>query len=396
MTIRYVDDSGVQLEGKRVFCRVDFNVPMEGRTITDDERITAAIPTINMLREKGARILLASHLGRPKKREPGSSLEPVGARLAELLKTEVNFIDDCIGDGVRKLAGQLKNGQVLLLENLRFHPEEEKDDDNFAKALAQNADVYVNDAFGAAHRAHASVHAITHHLTDRYAGLLMRKEVESLSRVTTNPQKPFVAVLGGAKVSDKIAVINQLMNKVDKLMIGGAMAYTFLKAAGLEVGASRVEEDRLKLAEQILKNAKEKHIELLLPTDHVVAEKFDENAPPTTVEGNIPAGQMGLDIGPKTRARYAEALKGARTVFWNGPQGVFEWKNYAEGTLAVARAVADATGAGAFTVVGGGDSVSAAKTAGVEKKISHISTGGGASLELIEGKELPGIKALDR
>jgi len=392
MPIQYVDDPNAKFEGKRVFCRVDFNVPMEDGKITDDERIRAALPNIKLLLQKGARLLLASHLGRPKKRDPKDSLNPAGERLAELLGQEVFFIDDCVGDGVKKLSGELKNGQVLLLENLRFHPEEEKNDDTFARSLAANAEIYVNDAFGAAHRAHASVHAITKHLADRYAGLLMRKEVESLAKVTTHPQKPFVAILGGAKVSDKIGVINQLMGKVDALLIGGAMAYTFLKAQGLPVGTSRVEEDRLKLAEQILKNAKEKGIKLLLPVDHVVAEKFEEKAAPSTVD-SIPEGKMGLDIGPNTRTEFAIALSGAKTIFWNGPMGVFEWEAFAAGTMAVARAVADST---AFTVVGGGDSVAAVNTAKVAHKIKHISTGGGASLELIEGKELPGLKALDR
>lgn len=393
MAIRYIDDDGVNVEGKRVFLRVDFNVPMENGRITDDERIRAAVPTIQLLVKKGARVLVASHLGRPKKREAASSLEPAGARLAELLGQEVRFIDDCVGDGVKKLSGELKNGQVLLLENLRFHPEEEKDDDVFARALAANADVYVNDAFGAAHRAHASVHAITTHLKERYAGLLMRKEVESLSRLTGHPAHPFVAILGGAKVSDKIGVINQLMGKVDTLIIGGAMAYTFLKAAGTPVGTSRVEEDRLKLAEQIMKNAKDRNISLHLPSDHVVAEKFEEGSAPSTVDV-IPDGKMGLDIGPRSRARFAEAIAGAKTVFWNGPMGVFEWPAFSGGTTAVAVAVANATDNGGFTVVGGGDSVAAVNAAKVANRISHISTGGGASLELLEGKDLPGLKAL--
>jgi phosphoglycerate kinase len=393
MAIRYIDDDGVNVEGKRVFLRVDFNVPMENGRITDDERIRAAVPTIQLLVKKGARVLVASHLGRPKKREAASSLEPAGARLAELLGQEVRFIDDCVGDGVKKLSGELKNGQVLLLENLRFHPEEEKDDDVFARALAANADVYVNDAFGAAHRAHASVHAITTHLKERYAGLLMRKEVESLSRLTGHPAHPFVAILGGAKVSDKIGVINQLMGKVDTLIIGGAMAYTFLKAAGTPVGTSRVEEDRLKLAEQIMKNAKDRNISLHLPSDHVVAEKFEEGSAPSTVDV-IPDGKMGLDIGPRSRARFAEAIAGAKTVFWNGPMGVFEWPAFSGGTTAVAVAVANATDNGGFTVVGGGDSVAAVNAAKVAHRISHISTGGGASLELLEGKDLPGLKAL--
>ena len=394
MTIHYIDEPGVSFEGKKVFLRVDFNVPMEDRKITDDERIRAALPTIKLLKDQGARLLVASHLGRPKKKDAKDSLEPAGVRLAELLKDEVRFIDDCIGDGVRKLSGELKNGQVLLLENLRFYGDEEKDDENFSKSLAQNAEVYVNDAFGAAHRAHASVHGITRHLSNRYAGLLMRKEVESLGRVTTNVKKPFVAILGGAKVSDKIGVINQLLGKVDALLVGGAMAYTFLKAAGQPVGASRVEEDKVNLAQNLLKAAKDKGVKLLVPVDHVVADKFDENATPSIVDA-IPDGKMALDIGPKTRAAYLDALLPASTIFWNGPMGVFEWKNYSEGTFAVARAVADMTGR-AFTVVGGGDSVSAVNEANVARRISHISTGGGASLELIEGKELPGLKALDR
>jgi phosphoglycerate kinase len=368
---------------------------MEGSSISDDERVRAALPTLRHLLSAGGRILLASHLGRPKKRNPQDSLEPVGVRLAELLGQEVRFIDDCVGDGVRKLAGELKNGQVLLLENLRFHPEEERDDESFARALAAHADLYVNDAFGAAHRAHASVHAITRHLGERYAGLLVRKELDGLARVAHKPEQPFVAILGGAKVSDKLGVINQMMGKVQKLLVGGAMAYTFIKAGGGQVGASRIEEDRLRLAEKILKNARERGVSLLLPADHVVADRFEESAPGVVVDGGIPDGQMGLDIGPRTRERFAEALAGARTIFWNGPMGVFEWKGFSAGTVAMARAVANATTRGAFTVVGGGDSVSAVKDAGVAENICHISTGGGASLELIEGKELPGIKALE-
>lgn len=393
MGIRYVDDKDAQFQGRTVFCRVDFNVPMDGARIADDERIRAALPTLKLLVDKGARVLVASHMGRPKKKDTAHSLEAAGGRLAELMGQEVRFIDDCVGDGVRKLAGDLKDGQVLLLENLRFHPEEEKNDDGFARQLAQNAQVYVNDAFGSAHRAHASVAAITTHLTNRYAGLLMRKEVESLARVTRDPAHPFVAVLGGAKVSDKIGVINQLMGKVDALIIGGAMAYTFLKAAGTPVGASRVEEERLKLAEQILKNAKERNIEVHLPSDHIVASAFAEDSAPSTVDV-IGEGQMGLDIGPRSQTRFGHALAGAKTVFWNGPMGVFEWKAFSSGTLAMAKALAAATAHGSFTVVGGGDSVSAVNQAGVADKISHISTGGGASLELMEGKELPGLVAL--
>lgn len=395
MAISFIDDGKLNVSGQRVFVRVDFNVPLEddgkgGQKVSDDERVRAALPTIKFLLDRGARLILASHLGRPKGRDASQSLLPVAQCLTDHLKRAVIFADDCVGDGVKKQAHDLKNGQILLLENLRYHAGEEKNDEGFARQLAALADVYVNDAFGAAHRAHASTAGMAAFVQQKAGGLLLKKEIETLYGLLKAPQKPFVAILGGAKVSDKIGVLTKLMTKVDTILIGGAMAYTFLAAQGVAVGKSKIESDKLVLAKSVLDTAAARNVRILLPTDHVVASEFKETAT-ATVTSTIGEGVMGLDIGPQTRAAYAEALKGAGTVLWNGPMGVFEWAAFAEGTNAVARAVATC---GGFTVVGGGDSVAALNQAGLADKISHVSTGGGASLELLEGQKLPGLVAL--
>ncbi|PTL78060.1 phosphoglycerate kinase [Vitiosangium sp. GDMCC 1.1324] len=392
--IRYIDD--MQLTGKRVFIRVDFNVPLEGKRITDDTRIREALPTIKRALEMGGKVILASHLGRPKGPDPKLSLEPVAARLSELLgpKHEVLLADDCVGDGVRKLVKDLKEGQVLMLENLRFHKEEEANDDAFARELASFADVYINDAFGTAHRAHASTAGMVPFVKEKGAGLLMRKELEYLGGVMKNPAKPFVAILGGAKVSDKIKVIESLLPKVDALLVGGAMAYTFLKAQGIEVGKSRVEEDKLSLATRMLEAAQRLKTSLVLPIDHVAStEPTDKGVVTEVPDRAIPANLMGLDIGPKTRAMFSEHIRNAKTVVWNGPMGMFEVPKYAAGTRTVAESMA--INKGAVTVVGGGDSAAAVNEMGLADKLSHVSTGGGASLEFLEGRDLPGVKALE-
>jgi phosphoglycerate kinase len=391
MAIRRVDQ--VDLKGKRVFIRVDFNVPLsEKNEINDDTRIVSSLTTIRFVCEAGGKAILASHLGRPKgKREPRYSLAPVAERLSGLLGRNVPLAPDCVGEEVRAQIKGMKPGEVLLLENLRFHTEEEKNEESFSKALASLCDVYINDAFGAAHRAHASTEGITRHLKTVAAGFLMMKEIESLEKALICPQAPYVAILGGAKVSDKIGVIRNLMDKVTTLLIGGGMAYTFLKAKGFEVGKSLVEEDQIGLSLNLLETAEGK-IKFLLPTDHLAAERKDVHAKKKFVTNDgIPEDWVCLDIGPETVQIFLEEIQSARTIFWNGPMGVFELEPFSRGTFAIAKAIA---GSSAFSIVGGGDSVSAVNQAGIADQIGHISTGGGASLEFIEGRKLPGIEAL--
>ena len=392
LTIRNLD-----VRGKRVFLRVDFNVPLKDSVVTDDTRIRETLPTLRLAIERGARLVLASHLGRPKgARNEKYSLKPAAEKLEELLGQRVEFSDDCIGVDAEAKSKALKDGEVLLLENVRFHAEEEKNDQAFSKQLAALCDgLFVCDAFGSAHRAHASVVGITHFVKQSAAGLLMERELAYLGKAISNPERPFVAILGGAKVSDKIEVVENLMKIADMLLIGGGMAYTFLKAQGQRVGKSLVENEKLDLAKKILDDARARKFKFLLPVDNVIAPEFKADAPATVVDvGVIPDDQMGLDIGPRTMALYGAEIAKAKTIVWNGPMGVFEMPAFAKGTLAIAKAVASATDGGATSIVGGGDSVAALHESGVADKISHISTGGGASLEFLGGRKLPGVEAL--
>jgi phosphoglycerate kinase len=390
--IRGVEE--LALEGRRVFCRVDFNVPLSAGAVTDDARIRSSLPTIQHCLGRGARLVLASHLGRPKDGpDPRYSMEPVAARLAELLSTEVYLADEVVGDGARKVVSDLRDGQVAMLENLRFHPGETKNDETLARTLASYADVYVSDAFGAAHRAHASTVGMVGHIAERGAGYLMQREIQFLSKLLGEVDRPYLAVLGGAKVSDKIEVLEALLERVDGILIGGAMANTFLKARGLTLGRSLVEEDKLPVARNFLRKASERKVSVRLPSDLVVAESPDAADVRVVSAESIPADWMALDIGPETARHYAAEISRGRTLFWNGPMGVFEKAPFAAGTLTVARAFAE--NRLALTVVGGGDSAAAVSEAGVDQAITHVSTGGGASLEFIQGLELPGIKALE-
>ena len=386
----------LEMSGKRVFIRVDFNVPMDGAKIEDDTRIRETIPTLRLAIDRGARLVLASHLGRPKgKIDLKYTLAPVAARLSELLGRPVAFAGDCVGADAEAKSKALRDGEVLLLENVRFHPQEEANDPEFSRRLAQLCDqLFVCDAFGSSHRAHASVVGITKFVRQAAAGLLMEKELTYLGKAVSNPDRPFVAILGGAKVSDKIEVVQNLMKLADAMLIGGAMAYTFLKSQGLPVGKSLVENDKLDLARNLLEEARRRKFRFVLPVDHVLAESPDSASSRVTDIAQTPENLMGLDIGPKTIALFNQEIASARTIVWNGPVGMFEKPAFAQGTLAIARAVAAASAAGATSIVGGGDSVAAVERSGLASKISHISTGGGASLEFLAGKKLPGVEAL--
>ena len=390
-----IDD--IELNGKLVLTRVDFNVPLDSnQNVTDDIRIKAALPTINKIISDGGKAVLMSHLGRPKgKVVDEMSLKPAAEKLSELLGKQVKFADDCVGAGVKNLIESMQDGDVVLLENLRFHKEETDNNKDFAKQLSELGDVYVNDAFGTAHRAHASTEGVTHFIKTCAAGYLMQKELQYLGNAVTKPIRPFTAILGGAKISGKIDVIQNLFSKVDYLIIGGGMAFTFYKAMGYEIGKSLLEEEKVKLAGEILVKAESSDTKLLLPDDVIAANEFENNSPSEVVEANsIPADKMGLDIGPESISEFSEIIKKSKTVVWNGPMGVFEFDNFAKGTFAVAEALAEATANGAVTIVGGGDSAAAIKKAGLSDKVSHVSTGGGASLEFLEGKVLPGVAAL--
>ncbi|MFR4986835.1 MAG: phosphoglycerate kinase [Lachnospirales bacterium] len=385
-----VDD--LQVKGKRVLVRCDFNVPLQDGVITDENRIVAALPTINKLINEGAKVILCSHLGKPKEPTPSASLAPVATRLSEKLGKTVIFAadDTVVGENAKKAVEAMQEGDVVLLENTRFRKEETKNVEEFSKELASLCDVYVNDAFGSSHRAHCSTVGVTKFVSESAVGYLMDKEITYLGNAVNNPERPFVAILGGAKVSDKINVINNLLEKVDTLIIGGGMAYTFMKANGLEVGESLLEADKVDYAKEMMEKAKAKGVNFLIPVDTVVTQEFKNDTEFKTVEGGIPAGWQGLDIGEKTRELFANALKDAKTVVWNGPMGVFEFANFAKGTIAVAEALANID---ATTIIGGGDSAAAVNQLGFADKMSHISTGGGASLEFLEGKELPGVVA---
>lgn len=388
----------VDLKNKNVLVRVDFNVPLDEQlNITDDIRIVSSIPTINKIISEGGKAILMSHLGRPKgKPNPKYSLKPAAARLGELLKKEVKFAPDCIGDEVRNMIGSMLPGDVVLLENLRFHAEEEKNDPAFAEQLASVADVYINDAFGSAHRAHTSTEGVTKFIKVCAAGYLMQKELDYLGSAVSDPVKPYCAILGGAKISGKIDVIQNLLDKVDTMIIGGGMAFTFFKAQGKEIGKSLLEDEKLGLAKELLEKVSASKLNFLLPVDVVVAEEFNNESPAETVDvDNIPSNKMGLDIGPKTVKLFEQEIAKSKTIVWNGPMGVFEMDNFAKGTFDIAKALAKATENGAITIIGGGDSAAAISKAGLEDKVSHVSTGGGASLEFLEGKILPGVAALN-
>ena len=385
----------IDVKGKRVLVRCDFNVPLKDGVITDENRLNGALPTIKYLVDNGAKVILCSHMGKPKgEPKPELSLAPVAKRLSEMLGKEVVFAadDNVVGENAKKAVAEMKDGDVVLLQNTRYRKEETKNGEEFSKELASLAEIFVNDAFGTAHRAHCSTVGVTDFIDTAVCGYLIQKELKFLGDAVENPERPFVAILGGAKVSDKIAVINNLLDKVDTLIIGGGMAYTFLKAQGYEIGTSLVEEDRIEYAKEMIEKAKAKRVNFLLPVDHRVATEFKDVEATITEDQNIPAGNMGLDIGPKTEKLYADAIKDAKTVIWNGPMGVFEFENFNKGTIAVAKAMAESN---ATTIIGGGDSAAAVNILGFGDKMTHISTGGGASLEFLEGKVLPGIAALN-